>query len=28
LTEVVDSYWATFVDDVQMGIYSTQEVLD
>jgi hypothetical protein len=25
-TQLVDSYWMTFIDDVQMGSFSTQEV--
>jgi hypothetical protein len=25
-TQLVDSYWMTFIDDVQMGNFSTQEV--
>jgi hypothetical protein len=27
VTQVADSYWMTFVDDVQMGTFSTQDVL-
>jgi hypothetical protein len=25
-TQLVDSYWMTFIDDVQMGSFSTQDV--